>query len=171
MSGIARYRCPVCQREVRPGARFCRHCGAAVAMPSRRPAPAPAGGEWLALDDVMCAPNRQLAGLGALFVFFGAFAPWTVYSVSFFGFEIGEYSMFSPYAVLIALIALISIMALFHRRGGSVLLAVGLLITIWTLLFGLTALGNGSPSWGLVLSLLGGCLLAFAGFRINQFAR
>jgi len=140
-------------------------------MPSRRPAPLPAAGEWLSLDNMMRDPNRQLAGLGAIFLFFGAFAPWSVYSVSFFGFEIGEYSMFSPYASLMALIAVVSIMALFHRRGGAMLLAVGLLITFWTLLFGLTMLNNGSPSWGAALTLVGGCLLAFTGFRLNQFAR
>jgi len=168
--------CPQCRMQNPPGARFCAGCGKPLAAAPPGPLPrrdlrgVPPSAEWRTLDDVIYTRDGRLGGIGALLVFFGAFAPWATTSVSFFGITVGSYGVNSPQAWLIAIAGLAAGVFLFRRRSGSLVMVIGIVVAAWTVLFAITTLsGNASPSWGVALTLAGGGLLAYSGHLTNQY--
>lgn len=168
--------CPSCGQISSAGARFCGTCGKPLAteaprgLPGRNLRGAPRSPDWISLDDVLYTRDKRFGAIGALLVFFGAFAPWASTSVSFFGFEVGSYGVHSPQAWLVAMAAIAAAVFLFRQRSGSVVLVLGIIIGAWTILFALTTLsGSSSPSWGVLLTIAGGGLLAYSGHMTNQY--
>jgi len=126
--------------------------------------------EWVSLDDVIYTRDRRLGGIGAVLAFFGAFAPWSSTTVSFFGLEVGSIGSGSQHGWLLALAAMAAAIFLFRRGSGSVVLVIGVLVAAWAVLFALTTLsGNTSPSWGVALTAAGGAMLAYSGHLTNQY--
>jgi len=168
--------CPHCGTECSPTARFCRGCGGTLAEQSPQRLPPrdlrgqrPAA-EWLALDDVLYTRDKRFGAIGALLVFFGAFAPWASTSLSFMGIQVGSYGVNSPQAWLIAVAAIAAGIFLFRPRSGSIVMVIGIVVAAWTVLFALTTFSNqASPSWGVALTLIGGGLLAYSGHLTNQY--
>ncbi len=170
--------CPSCGQISSAGARFCRSCGADLPQTAPRPLPkrnlrsAGPGYEWFTLDDVLYTRDKRFGGIGTLLAFFGAFAPWATTSIGFLGFEVGSYGVNSPQAWLIALAAIAAGIFLFRQRSGSIVLVIGIIVAAWTALFALTTLSShSSPSWGVLLTLAGGGLLAYSGHLTNQYER
>lgn len=169
-------RCPSCSTVSSPGARFCPGCGTALLvqprpnLPPRNLRGAPRSADWLSLDDILYTRDKRFGAIGALLVFFGAFAPWASTSVSFLGINVGSYGVNSPQAWLVALVGIAACVVLFRKRAGSMVMVIGIVVAAWTVLFALTTLGgNASPSWGVGLTLVGGGLLGYSGHLTNQY--
>ena len=170
--------CSKCGRAATAEARFCANCGSAIAAGARLPerrlptSRTSAPPEWATLDEVIYTRDKRPGAIGALLALFGSFAPWTSASMSLWGMELGSYHVGSPQAWLVALVAAAAAVFLFRKQSGSVVLALGVALGAWAILFALTTLSNqSSPSWGVLLTIVGGALLAYSGNMTNQYER
>jgi len=170
--------CRSCGQAHSVEAKFCGSCGRPVTpsaprkLDERDLRKAPRNPEWMTLDDVLYTRDKRFGAIGVLLAFFGAFAPWASTSVSFFGLEVGSFGVNSPQAWLIAMAAIAAAIFLFRQRSGSTVLVLGIIIGAWAILFALTTFSNNSsPSWGVLLTIAGGALLAYSGHMTNQYER
>jgi hypothetical protein len=158
--------CTECGSQMPSDAKFCSNCGMSTQAGQQQPGPLSqtGGQEWLTLDEIINARDRRLGAIGALLAFFGSFCPWASHSTTFFGYTTGSYGVTSPFAWLVALAAIGAAIFLFRLGSGSIVMVVGIVVGALALLSILMAMsGQGSPSWGVLLTLAGGGLMAYSG--------
>lgn len=153
--------CTECGNEIPAAAKFCSSCGAsALVEQAQQAALSPTHG-WLRFDDVINDRSLRLGAIGSLVAFLSAFCPWVSQSVSVLGYTVGSSAGGSPFAWLVALAAIGAAVFLFRPASGSIVLVTGIVTGALVVLSVVTA--QGSPSWGVLLALAGGGLMAYSG--------
>ena len=156
--------CSRCGTQNRPGASFCRYCGANLQTGRRGQVELGGPRPWLGIEQVIYDRYRQWGLWGGLLAFLGSFSPWAQESISFLGFEVGSASAGPPQAMLIGVVTLLAIVLTFHRAAGTAVMVIGGVVVASVVMFALGA-SSAHPSWGLILCAVGGGMLVYSGYH------
>lgn len=139
-------RCSRCGTLNKSTAKFCTRCGATLPQ-----------GPWLSLDHVIHHRYRSMSLMGAGLTLVGGFLPWA---------DFGIVATAAPAAAGLFLMSILAAALMFHSSGGLAAMVIGGICGL-TAVFALLGNPSSTPSMGLLLSLVGGGLIAYGGYQIK----